>query len=155
MKYFHYKIFYVEDLLLKTASVILRLSRSIRAVIDGPLEEALKLDFTELMTLRLIEDGTHSPSELSREMQVPAPTISRILNHLVELGLVERSVDTANLRRFQLGLTEQGHETRLKTRKIIREVLTEHYRNVPEEVLSSALASLTELEPHLKEARYA
>jgi DNA-binding MarR family transcriptional regulator len=145
----------MEDLLLKTASAVLRLSRGIRAVLDKPLEQALGLDFTELTALRLIEEGTHSPSELSREMQVPAPTVSRILNHLVDLGLVERSVDQSNLRRFQLRLTKQGHQTRLKTRQIVAQVLREHYGHVPETVLSNALASLDALEPHLKEARYA
>ncbi len=64
------------------------------------MEGVLKLDFTELMTLRRIDDGAHSPTELSREMQVPAPTISWILNWLVELGLVEHSVDSSNLQRF-------------------------------------------------------
>ncbi|MER3482251.1 MAG: MarR family transcriptional regulator [Meiothermus sp.] len=155
IKYFHYKIFYVEDALLQTASAILRLARGIRAVLDNPLEEALKLDFTELMALRLIEEGIPSPTELSKEMQVPAPTISRILNRLVELGLVERSVDSANLRRFQLGLTEGGRQARAKTRKIVAQVLREHYGHIPEGVLSAALASLAALEPYLKEARYA
>lgn len=145
----------MEDLLLKTASALLRLSRSVRAVLDRPLEQALHLDFTELTALRLIEEGVHSPSELAREMQVPPPTVSRILNRLVELGLVERKMDQNNLRRFQLYLTEQGLQARLKTRQIVAQVLREHYGHIPETVLSEALSGLAVLEPYLKEARYA
>lgn len=144
-----------EQTLLELSSAILRLSRQIRVALDGPLEATLQLNFSEISVLRLIDQGVHSPSDLSRELQIPAPTISRTLNHLVERGLVERGVDPLNLRRFYLRLTPEGQKIRQKTRQIAHKVLTERYGHVPEEVLEQALAALRALEPHLKEVQYA
>lgn len=144
-----------EQTLLELSSLLLRLSRQIRTTLDGPLEAALQLNFTEINVLRLIDQGIHSPSELSRELQVPAPTISRILNHLVERGLVERGVDSLNLRRFHLRLTPEGERARRQTREVARRVLRERYGQIPQPVLERALAGLRALEPYLEEARYA
>lgn len=141
--------------LLELSSAILRLSRQIRAALDGPLEAALQLNFTEINVLHLIDRGIHSPSELSRELRVPAPTISRILNHLVERGLVERGADSLNLRRFHLRLTAQGEQARRQTRQVAQRVLFERYGQIPQPVLEQALAGLRALEPYLREAEYA
>lgn len=144
-----------DQTLLELSSALLRLARRIRAAIDAPLEAALELNFTEISVLRLIDQGTHSPSELSRELQVPAPTISRILNRLVELGLVEREVDRVNLRRFHLRLTPKGEQARRRARQVAWQVLRERYGQIPQVVLEQALAGLQALEPYLVEAQYA
>ncbi|WP_158531654.1 MULTISPECIES: MarR family winged helix-turn-helix transcriptional regulator [unclassified Meiothermus] len=140
--------------LLELASAILRLSRQIRAALDGPLEATLQLNFSEINVLRLIDQGVHSPSDLARELQIPAPTISRILNHLVERGLVERDVDNLNLRRFHLRLTPEGQRIRQKTRQTAQQILTQRYRQIPQPVLERALEGLQALEPYLREAQY-
>jgi DNA-binding MarR family transcriptional regulator len=144
-----------EKALLELSSAILRLSRQIRATLDGPLEAALKLNFSEISVLRLMAQGTYSPSDLARELQIPAPTISRILNHLVERGLVERNMDSLNLRRFHLRLTPKGQQIRQKTRQIAQQILAERYPQIPQPVLEQALAGLQALEPYLRETQYA
>lgn len=150
------KIFHVKDSALFPLIVtLLRTSRRLHAVLDAPLEKELGLNFTEITVLRLIEQGLSSPGELGRELSVPAPTISRILSHLTELGLIERSLDPQNLRRVQLGLTAAGRASRSKTRRIAEELVEEHYCHIPEAVLKKALKELEALEPYLQAVQHA
>lgn len=150
------KLFHVEDSALFPLIVtLLRTSRRLHAVLDAPLEQELGLNFTEITVLRLIESGITSPGDLNRELSVPAPTISRILSRLSELGLIERSPDPQNLRRVQLGLTSAGRASRSKTRRIAEELVKQHYSHIPEPTLKKALKELEALEPYLTAVQHA
>ena len=48
--------------------------------------------------------------ELSNEVLVPAPTVTRKLNKLIEQGIVERRDDSTDYRKNRLYLTEAGKE---------------------------------------------
>lgn len=50
----------------------------------------------------------HYPTEAVRIMQIPAPTISQMLKRLEADGLVTRSLDPSDLRRYRFDLTEKG-----------------------------------------------
>lgn len=52
----------------------------------------------------------HYPTEAVRIMQIPAPTISQMLKRLEADGLVVRSLDPSDLRRYRFDLTEKGKE---------------------------------------------
>lgn len=58
--------------------------------------------------LRLAEEGPMRLGRLAHRMAVDASTITRQVQGLERLGLVEREVDQADRRAFQLGLTEDG-----------------------------------------------
>ena len=155
-KHFHVKMFHMEDSpLLSTITALVRLSRRVHAVLDGPLEKQLGLSFNEISLLRLIDEGAENPGDLARGLSLPAPTVSRMLNHLSELGLVERSLDTENLRRVRLSLTPAGRKTRAEIRRVAYGLIKENFGGIPTPVLQQALEALLALEPHLWEAQYA
>lgn len=141
--------------LVPVIAAVLKASRRIHAVLDDPMEKQLGLSYTEISLLRLLDEGAETPSDLARELALPAPTVSRILNHLSDRGLVERTLDPENLRRVRLSLTQEGRKTRTKTRQAATQLIEAYFGDIPEEVLSQALNALSTLEPYLREAQYA
>lgn len=144
-----------DSALVPTISALLRASRRVHAVLDDPLEKQLGLSFNEISLLRLIDEGAQNPGDIARELALPAPTVSRMLNHLSERGLLERSMDTHNLRRVRLSLTEAGRKTRAEFRQTATGLIEANFSQIPKAVLQQALEALTALEPHLREAQYA
>ncbi len=51
-----------------------------------------------------------SQAELASEVLVPAPTVTRKLNRLIECGVVERRDDAADYRKNHLYMTDRGEE---------------------------------------------
>lgn len=85
---------------------IWKLSREVREE-TLPHLERLGLAPTDPWLLSEVEKY-HYPTEVVRIMQIPAPTVSQMLKRLEADGLVVRSLDPADLRRYHFQLTEQG-----------------------------------------------
>jgi DNA-binding MarR family transcriptional regulator len=94
-----------------TVGVLLDLSRLLRNLTrlvggadDGPA-------MTATQRIALVELGDYGPgrlNDLAARMGVSAPTASRSVDALHELGLVERVPDPADRRALNIDLTEQG-----------------------------------------------
>ncbi|GIW33072.1 MarR family winged helix-turn-helix transcriptional regulator [Meiothermus sp.] len=85
---------------------IWKLSREVREE-TLPCLERLGLAPTDPWLLSEIEKYRY-PTEVVRIMQMPAPTVSQMLKRLEANGLVTRSLDLGDLRRYHFQLTEQG-----------------------------------------------
>ncbi len=85
---------------------IWKLSRDMREE-TMPQLEALGLSPLDPWLLSEIEKH-HFPTEAVRMMQIPAPTVSQMLKRLEADGLVIRSLDPSDLRRYRFDLTEKG-----------------------------------------------
>lgn len=72
------------------------------------LEEEWGLSAKDVFLLHLA--GRQGPTGLSRSLLLPAPTVSHHLRRLEALGLLERSLEPKDLRRFHLRLTPRGEE---------------------------------------------
>jgi len=55
-------------------------------------------------------DRYHYPTEVVRLTQMPAPTVSQMLKRLEAEGLLLRSLDPSDLRRYRFELTPRGRE---------------------------------------------
>lgn len=55
--------------------------------------------------------GTISPLELSRQMGVSKPIVSRLLESLTEKGLVEKLISDSDRRSYYIRLTQKGRDT--------------------------------------------
>lgn len=76
----------------------------------------------------------HYPTEVVRIMQVPAPTVSQMLKRLEANGLVARSLDHGDLRRYHFQLTEQGKAVLKESRRcMIRAMERRLERLTPEQ----------------------
>jgi DNA-binding MarR family transcriptional regulator len=77
--------------------------------------------------LSLLDDGAgHSMSELSEAAMLPAPSLTRLVDKIVELNLVYRRVDPTDRRRILVFLSSRGR-TRAKRlveveRRVQREI---------------------------------
>jgi DNA-binding MarR family transcriptional regulator len=94
----------------------------------------------------LAQAGPLAVGEIAGRCYVAVPTISRMLKHLEDNGLVERHVDRANRRFVRVALTDAGraaeaqYEERAKT--AFRHVLSP----LTEEQLADVLVAFTHLE---------
>src|SRR5690606_23980538 len=69
----------------------------------------------ELLVLNELVQTSH-PTVVSRSTGIPPSTISRLLRSLEDRGLVERAVDTEDLRRFRVSLTRAGKRAVARSR---------------------------------------
>lgn len=67
--------------------------------------------------------GHMNPSEISEQQGTSRNTISALIRDLEEDGLLERSLDPNDRRKFNIGLTEKGRE-------LVHEHVSNHFRTV-------------------------
>ena len=88
-------------------------------------------------------DGPISIKELSRLLQLEAPTLSPLLKRLQTAGLVERQRDPADERSLQVSLTERGEKLRAEAAGVPVAVIERLGMSVSElESLQEVLASV-------------
>lgn len=63
---------------------------------------------TQLRILRVLREGSRSASELAQAAGLSAPSLTRVLDRLEELGLVARVADLADRRRVGVRIEEAG-----------------------------------------------
>jgi DNA-binding MarR family transcriptional regulator len=61
----------------------------------------------------------HHPTEVVRLTQMPAPTVSQMLKRLEAEGLLLRSLDPSDLRRYRFELTARGREVLRESRALL------------------------------------
>ncbi|MCS7059460.1 MAG: MarR family transcriptional regulator [Meiothermus sp.] len=98
-----------------------KLTRELREEVTPHLER-LGLAPTDPWLLAEIERHRY-PTEAVRAMQIPAPTVSQMLRRLEQAGLVTRSLDPTDLRRYRFELTERGRFLLEESRKHILQAM--------------------------------
>ncbi len=94
-----------RDVLRELSLLIRDLSR-----ISGTAEDDTPLTGTQRLALyELYTGGPMRLNDLAARLGVSAPTASRAIDALVELGLVDRLRDPDDRRALRLGLTKPGH----------------------------------------------
>lgn len=78
--------------------------------------------------LALIEQGVSSPSLLAKFLAVTNPTVTTVLNGLVESGLVQRERSVDDRRRVDYALTDEGR----KALRVAHEAATERLARLAE-----------------------
>ena len=94
----------------KVVGLLLCIAQEMRGEIDrriqGPVVSFLQLNL--LHALSKAPDGRLTVGELKRLMVDESPNVSRTLNKLVELGLVEKDRCTEDQRTVHVSITEAG-----------------------------------------------
>jgi DNA-binding MarR family transcriptional regulator len=75
-----------------------------------------QLSLTERTTLGLLQHRGMLPSELAAGEKITNQSMSQILNHLFELGLIERTASETDKRKVIISLSELGKETVLRVK---------------------------------------
>lgn len=133
---------YISDL----RTVVTRLIKKLRK----ESITAQQLSLTERSTLGLIfQHGGLLPSELAAMEKITNQSMSQILSHLLELGLIIRTDSETDKRKVIISLTEKGEQIILKMRdekdewliKAIKETCTAE----EQEILRQAIGPLTKI----------
>lgn len=126
-----------------------RLQRHLQVALQPHLERTLGLHPKEVQVLSAVANGQDSPSAISARLGSPPPSTSRLVDRLVDTGLLERHAHPDDLRRFRLVLTERGARILDEARELARARLDELLGGVPLEDLMEADRVLARLETHL------
>jgi DNA-binding MarR family transcriptional regulator len=97
--------------LLQLARDALRLARALERGLDEALGPDVPFGGQEYLLLRLVQLGYETPGDLARELNAPAANVSRALQRLTALELLDRKVDPSDQRRALLHLTAAGEAT--------------------------------------------
>jgi DNA-binding MarR family transcriptional regulator len=95
---------------MSTPGSIVLLTRLSRAVYRAASEEVLGMKLKAYATLSNLASGPMAQSELCISMHLDPNNCVLMLNHLEELGYVERKRDPADRRRHIVELTADGRE---------------------------------------------
>jgi len=100
---------YISDL----RTVLTRLIKKLRR--ESATGQHLSL--TERSTIALLyQNGSLLPSELASMEKITNQSMSQILNHLLELGYISRTVSETDKRKVLIALTPQGEEVLIRVR---------------------------------------
>ena len=88
-----------------------------------PSEDLSHAEYRLLIVLKQhrAQENLRQPSELSREMDLPKPAVSKILASLEEKGYIERYCDSRDRRIVYARLTAGGEENLAEVRRNYRE----------------------------------
>jgi DNA-binding MarR family transcriptional regulator len=79
--------------------------------VGNKLHDSYSIDMAEMFLLQHVLEHDVSPTELSEMLQIPTHGISRKLENLQSLGLLERTLHPQDARKRVLTLTGKGKET--------------------------------------------
>lgn len=101
-------------------SVLTRIWKLARDMREETLPGLEQLGLAPTDPWLLAEISKHRyPTEAVRHMQMPAPTVSQMLKRLETDGLVVRSLDPSDLRRYRFSLTERGQQLLKESQKLL------------------------------------
>lgn len=122
-----------------------RLMRTMQSVTGASVEDACGLNPKEVIMLRAVEGGLAFPHELSDRTGTAAPLVTRAIDHLVELGYVERRRDTVDRRRVSLVVTDAGVRASEDGWQAMRKVLADVLCDVPAGTMARLAADMEAL----------
>ncbi|GAY11370.1 MarR family winged helix-turn-helix transcriptional regulator [Pseudonocardia sp. N23] len=86
-----------------------RLERAVSRRIESALAGEASLDQWRVLDL-LSDDAGHPMSEIAAHVAVPAPTLTKIVDRMVDAGLVHRRADDVDRRRVLVLLADHGRD---------------------------------------------
>lgn len=131
---------------LRLARHVSRLARTLQRRIDPLLDDALGIDGRDLFVLRAVQRGESNPMRLAARLAIAPSSASRILDHLAERGMIERTDDPNDRRKTRLALTDPGRTTARRARQLAEDALHTTYRDVPDGDIERAVEALARLE---------
>jgi DNA-binding MarR family transcriptional regulator len=134
---------------IRLRGVIARLARDLNATAT---DEGLTPTQSSVLGL-VMGRGPIGAAELT-ELEGLNPTLlSRVVGQLVELGLVQRSPDPADLRTIKVSITEPGAEVHTRIRDARAQIISSCMERLPGASLRKVLAALPALEQLAAELR--
>jgi DNA-binding MarR family transcriptional regulator len=113
--------------------------------VGSRLQKTYDIDLPELFLLQHVSEHDVSPSDLAEVFLIPAHGISRKLENLQSLGLLERTLNPKDARKRVLTLTEKGSEVLKSALKLMDAELQTVLAALDEERLEGFIRNLEKL----------
>jgi len=115
-------------------------------VCDRVCTEQLAITGSQGYTLLAIADGEAiSMNDLSLKMKLSNSTMTRMVDQLVQKGLVNRLPDADDRRVVRLGLSGPGRQTQMELSQALQAFFSQVVQEIPEEERESVIHSLASL----------
>jgi len=118
---------------------------------DGP---GYDLGDTQIWVLYALATGTQLTSELARRFNVTTPSITRMVDNLVDHGYVERHPDREDRRRIYLELTDAGSEVARYAHEQFRDSVARFLSPLSERQLADVVVACGHLQSLLPNRGY-
>jgi DNA-binding MarR family transcriptional regulator len=125
------------------ARVTQRVARQMEATLAG---SGLSLEQWRVLDLLADAQG-HSMSEIAEHAMVPAPTLTKIVDRLVDNGLVHRRVDERDRRRVLVFATDGGAELHTQVAPQIKQAEDDAVAELTPDHAAQLVQLLTRLAP--------
>ncbi len=116
------------------------------AICDRVCTEELDITGSQGYTLLAIPDGESiSMNDLSLRMRLASSTMTRMVDQLVQKGMVDRQPDAEDRRVVRVRLTERGAQAKQQLQETLAAVFTRVLQEIPEGERASTIRSLETL----------
>jgi DNA-binding MarR family transcriptional regulator len=129
-----------------------RLNMSIVQQLSPMLEDRQGIDLRLYYILHCIDGGAVHPGAIAQEMRLPNSLVTKHLDQLADLSLLERSIDSQDSRRIRIKLTDAGLAVMHGSDEILSEQVRERLARIPNAKRTGFLATLVELASHSEKA---
>jgi DNA-binding MarR family transcriptional regulator len=97
--------------------------------------------------IRLLdEEGSMHPSEIGERLQIAKAQMTKLVDRLVVLGIVERKIDTTDRRTHNITLTSQARVVQERHKQEIVDAVREIMSSLSDEEIEGLSASLRRLQ---------
>lgn len=118
-------------------------TRLVRVVLANGSRDVTPLHHEILHLLE--EEGKLHPAEIGRRLQVAKAQMTKLINKLVELKLVERAIDPLDRRVYNISLTEEGKRFEQQKRKSFNQSIATLMSSLSDAELQELSASLRKI----------
>jgi len=138
------------DLKRQLIAQLVESSRILRNYIDHRAKErgTTRAQWVVLFRLRACEGL--SQVDLAEVLELQPISLVRLLDRLVEQGLLERRHDPRDRRANRLFLTEAGRRLVDELDSLRDTIATDVLRDIPDDVIASSLKTLLDIKEHIK-----
>jgi long-chain acyl-CoA synthetase len=143
---------YPKDVSIERSVVAVRAAARLAKAVETALGGA-DLSLPQYRLLALLSDGSSAATALADRLAVSRPSITALVDGLVERGLVERQADAADRRRVAHALTSLGRATLARGDTAVAERLTWLTSHVDDERAATAMEGLAAWHDTLDAAR--
>ena len=105
-----------------------------------------ELGDSQMWALRVLAEGKQVTSDLAHHLNVTTPTMTRIVDGLVNKGLVKRTHDLEDRRRIYLEVTGEGSECARKGHEQFRATLVDYLSPLSNEQLADIMRAFAHLQ---------
>ena len=139
------------DLKRQLVAQLVESSRLLRNYIDHRAKERGTTRAQWIVLFRLRQQEGLSQVDLAEVLELQPISLVRLLDRLVEHGLLERRHDPKDRRANRLFLTERGRQLVDDLDSLRETIATDVLEKVSEEAIKTSLATLCELKDRIKE----